>query len=227
MAHIAKLVDRDPPLAARLVATASSVIYSRGVRVTSTQAALVRIGLATARDLLLQAAYERSTTDLTVYQAEVARSFEHSVKTAIAARLVARELRVPHEDAYLFGLLHDIGEARVYRILAKLPGAPHSRALVQDLVMRHHAQAGADVAKAWNLPAAIADVCTHHHDDVEKVSVPARIVIAAEALVRPLEGLASPADGEVRVLERLGIGAERAAALLATVAETISLARSE
>jgi diguanylate cyclase (GGDEF)-like protein/putative nucleotidyltransferase with HDIG domain len=184
MVDIATLVERDPPLAARFVALAGSAAYSRGAKVNSMQAALVRIGLALARDLLFQVVCEQSTARLPRYQAEVARSFQRSVQTAIASRSIARVLGLSHGHAYLWGLLHDIGEARIYRILAGLKTALEPGPLLEALVFRHHARAGADVARAWGLPTEIIDVCTRHHEDVRNMPPHVRIVRAADEVIR-------------------------------------------
>jgi diguanylate cyclase (GGDEF)-like protein/putative nucleotidyltransferase with HDIG domain len=184
MVDIATLVERDPPLAARFVALAGSAAYSRGAKISSMQAALVRIGLALARDLLFQVVCEQSTARLPRYQAEVARSFQRSVRAAIASRAIARVLRLSDGHAYLWGLLHDIGEARIYRILARMKTALEPGPALDGLVLRHHARAGADVARAWNLPSEIIDVCTRHHDDVTNMASHVRVVRAADEVVR-------------------------------------------
>jgi diguanylate cyclase (GGDEF)-like protein/putative nucleotidyltransferase with HDIG domain len=183
MSNIAKLVDHDPSLAARFVALASSAAFARGARINSTQGALVRLGLATSRDLLLRAAYERSNGELPKYQEQVSRSFDASVRLAMAARAVSRDVAGPKfELAYLCGLLHDIGEARVYRILASMKLEVDVE-IASELVAKHHAQAGADVARAWRLPAAIVEACLAHHGPVEGAPVSARVVMAATSLL--------------------------------------------
>jgi diguanylate cyclase (GGDEF)-like protein len=184
MADIATLVERDPPLAARFVALAGSAAYSRGAKVNSMHGALVRIGLALARDLLFQVVCEQANARLPCYQNEVASSFRHSVRTAIASRSIARVLGLSHGHAYLWGLLADIGEARIYRILARMQSTLPPGSELEELVFRHHARAGADVARVWNLPAQIVDVCTRHHDDVHKVPEHVRVVMAAEEVVQ-------------------------------------------
>jgi diguanylate cyclase (GGDEF)-like protein len=184
MIDIAALVERDPPLAARFVALASSAAYSRGTKVNSMQGALVRIGLALARDLLFQVVCEQANASLPRYRDEVEKSFRRSVRTAIASRSIARVLGLSHEHAYLWGLLANIGEARVYRILAKMRTTLEPGPALEALVFRHHARAGADVARVWNLPVQIVDVCTRHHDDVRKVPDHVRVVMAAGDVIR-------------------------------------------
>ncbi len=183
MSAIAKLVERDPPLAARFVAIAGSAAYARGARLVSTQGALVRLGLAASRDLLLQVVYERTNGELPRYRAEVSRSFEHSVSTAFAAQRAAKELRITCEHAYLAGLLHDIGEARIYRVLSKIAHAPETGPELERLVTAHHATAGAEVGRAWRLPKEIIEVCLSHHGPPKEAPPTVRVVMAGEALV--------------------------------------------
>jgi diguanylate cyclase (GGDEF)-like protein/putative nucleotidyltransferase with HDIG domain len=181
MPRIAKLVDRDPTLAARFIALANSPLYSYGSRVVSTHAALVRLGLATSRDLLLQVVYERSKGGLKQFQPEVEQSFKRSVIAALAAVDVARCLNVLFEDAYLCGLLHDIGEGRIYRVLGELEG-PKPPEAVRALVDKHHARAGAEVARTWGLPQAVVEACDMHHQPPGAVPERVKIIMIADTI---------------------------------------------
>ncbi len=183
--RIGRLVDRDPAIAARFIALASSAAYSGRVRPTSTTAALVRIGLQTARDLLLQVVYERVNDRLAMFGNEVWRSFRRSVRSALAARQLAKLIAPSYDLAYLCGLLHDIGEARVYRILATFPEIKQSLGQVEALVETYHERAGAQVAEAWQLPEDIIVACqTHHAGALAHARMPVRIVCGADALTR-------------------------------------------
>ncbi|MBL8740133.1 MAG: HDOD domain-containing protein, partial [Myxococcales bacterium] len=181
MHNIARLVERDPTLAARFLALANSPLYSVGSRAVSAHAALVRLGLATARDLLLQVVYERNRSGLSRYQADVERSFARSVVCALATVEVARAQNFNFADAYLCGLLHDIGEGRVYRVLAGIDGEQAPDA-VKKLVDRHHVRAGTEIAKSWNLPDAVVDCCESHHKNPKQVAPRVRVVMIADLI---------------------------------------------
>lgn len=225
IAKIARLVDRDPPLAARFVAVASSALYAGRAagKAATTQQALVRIGLATARDLLYQVVYERSGRDLPRYKREVAASFKHSVRTALAARAIAVELGLDLPYAYLAGLLHDIGEARLYRVLAQMPmsvapeGSPH----VTELVARHHARAGAGIAEIWKLPAVISEACAGHHGDPEKARPHVRLVMAADLMVALCESGGAVGEVDLARLAAVGVRAERVRSLCGAVSAVL------
>ena len=188
---LAELVDTDPPIAARFMSVANSVAYWRGLLTSSTQSAIVRLGLANTRDLLFQVVYAASSGGLKRYQIQVQKSFKRSVVAAVAARTAARELGIESEYDYMSGLLHDIGEARIYRILDGLPRVDDQK-LVRDLVQRYHTAAGAEVAMAWKLPTEIVDACAAHHDP-KAIGVPhVRLVMIADAVVDALESGKSP-----------------------------------
>ena len=212
--RFARLVDRDPHLAARFLSTANSVIYRRGIKTTTTGAALVRVGLEGARDILFQMVYSASTVGLPRHQVAVSQSFGRSVLAGLAASRGVRLLKLRFPFAYLAGLLHDIGEALVYRILANLP-QELTEEQADCLVQRHHCRAGAILAKAWSLPQEIVQVCEWHHDPAA-ASEGVRLVRFADAAVRQV----MPRDEDTEVasevpwFEPFGLSAHEADALI-------------
>ncbi len=193
---LAGLVDTDPPIAARFMSVANSVIYFRGWVTSSTQSAIVRLGLASTRDLLFQVVYASTSGGLTKYQGAVQASFRRSVTAAHAARIISRELSIGSEYDYMSGLLHDIGESRIYRILdsIKLPTNP---GLVASLVRKYHESAGAEVAMAWKLPTEIVDACAAHHDSAAAANPHVRMVMLADCVVAALDAEVGEAKREI------------------------------
>jgi HD-like signal output (HDOD) protein len=184
--ELASLVDTDPPIAARFMSVANSVIYFRGWVTSSTQSAIVRLGLASTRDLLFQVVYASNAGSLKKYQSAVQSSFRRSVLAAHAARVVNRELSIGTEYDYMSGLLHDIGESRIYRILDGIKLAVSSE-LATLLVRKYHESAGAEVAMDWKLPTEIVDACAAHHDPRAAANPHVRLVMIADCIVTALE----------------------------------------
>lgn len=195
-----RLIETDPPIAARFLGVANSALYSRGRKISSVFDAVMRIGLYSARDLLFQAAYGQSLKGLRYYQNEVEESFRRSVVSAVTCRVIGGVIGSSFRESYLCGLLHDIGESRIYRILSEAE-RPLPRAEAADLVTRYHTRAGAELAVKWKLPQEIIDVCSHHHDPEVQGSEALDIVRIADWAV-PL--VCSELDGDaVEVLEHL------------------------
>jgi len=217
VAQLAKLIAKSPPICARFLAIANSALYSRGTRISSPEIAVMRLGLSGARDLLFQVAYEAQVSGLPRYAPEVAKSFQRSVMAGHAARIAASTLSERHDYAYLYGLLHDIGEAHVYRILAASPEVG-AKELVTGLVAQYHSRAGAEIATAWHLPAEIVEVCAGHHDDERAAVGPVRLVMIADAVVDAQQNATAPEPRERLV--KLGVSDEAVAQILKTLADT-------
>src|SRR5688572_10349 len=66
--EFSELLMKDPLIAARFLATASSALYSRGQSIRSLNEAVARIGLAAARDLVFQVVYASTMTGMIHFQ---------------------------------------------------------------------------------------------------------------------------------------------------------------
>jgi putative nucleotidyltransferase with HDIG domain len=220
-AQLSKIVDRSPQVGGRFISLANSAFYGRGAKMLSTHAAIVRLGLGGTRDLILQIVYEQSSAGLPRYHEQVARSLNRSVLTAITTRTVCWELKERYDHAYLCGLLHDIGESRVYRILADLPVPPDGLGQVEDLVRRYHQRAGAEVIQSWALPADVAEAAATHHDAIDNPSLPVRITMISDTLVDIVQAPASNgvSSTDLARLDKLGIVEGRALALIQATRE--------
>ena len=186
----ARLAERDPPIAARVLAVANSALYARGARHISPRRAITHIGGSALRDVLYQAAYASMTFSVPLFATEVSRDFVHGVATAALSRALARVASADPEDAFLAGLLHDLGRARCWMLISKRVTAVGSDEDGLAVVDALHASAGHALLKAWELPPEIADVCLHHHDPGErKLSA---IIAAADVLAHAAEKRADP-----------------------------------
>jgi putative nucleotidyltransferase with HDIG domain len=196
--ELASLVDSDPPIAARFMSIANSAIYFPGWITSRAQSAIARLGLASARDLLFQVVCASGSGGLKNYQSAVRSSLRRSVLAAHAARAVSRELSIGTEYDYLSGLLHDIGESRIYRILdgIKRPVDPQ---LADALVRKYHERAGAEVARSWKLPSEIVEACAAHHDPSAAANPNLRLIMIADCIVTALDAEAGHAKPELDV----------------------------
>jgi len=207
------LLRSDPPLAARLMSVANSVGFRRGAAVTNTRAAIGRLGLVRTRDLLFQAVHASSSVGLKRHQAEVQASVRRSVRCAAVAEVAGRHLQLSVDGAYLVGLLHDIGETRIYRLLESID-VP-SPEVAADLVARYHEHAGRELATAWQLPDAIIAACGRHHEATAD-TLSARLAHATDLVVDAFE-----AGDAVELARCLGATPEAADALLRDAADAI------
>jgi putative nucleotidyltransferase with HDIG domain len=81
---------------------------------------------------------------------------QHSLDTAIAARAVELAENLPQiqvEEAFLAGMLHDVGRV----VFANRPDVADSA------VDRHHAEVGAYLLGLWGFPSHIVEAVARHH----------------------------------------------------------------
>ena len=178
--RIAKIIEDDPAIMARIMKVANSTLYSGVQKITSLQSAIVRLGFQTVSNIAMSVAVFSTFPP----QAHSERSFDraafwrHCIYTGIAAEVVQNQIPEFEETHYdkntlqLSGLLHDIGkiifEQYFHAQFVQAVNAGH-----QDAVPLHeaetrmlgvnHAQAGAWLGRKWQLPEEIIEVIGHHH----------------------------------------------------------------
>ena len=109
----AKLIQAEPLLAARIVATANSVAFNvSGKTVTDVKTAITRLGFKTVRSLAAALVTRQMAGGqaLPAHQDMAARLWEHTAHVASLAHMIAR--RVTHVDpdtAMFVGIVHDVG----------------------------------------------------------------------------------------------------------------------
>jgi diguanylate cyclase (GGDEF)-like protein len=212
---LAKVVEQDPLITARFLAIGNSALYYRGFRTASTRDAVMRMGLSEARDVLSNIAYSAS---LPKYTDLLTESSERATIAAQAAVAVARELALGYEPAYLCGLLHNLGEARVLRILAGLPVPTEGLHVIGELVERYHAHAGAQLAEKWNLHSDIVQACALHHDEKHAESRPVRVAMLSDVFARvSTRGHPEPTNEEANGWRKLGITDPQAQTIIRAV----------
>jgi HD-like signal output (HDOD) protein len=219
--EFSELIMKDPPIAARFMATANSALYSRGQTIRSVNDAVARIGLGASRDLVFQVVYANTVTGLKLFQEEVESSFQRSVLCGVICRVAAPLMRLNVADAYLCGLLHDIGESRIYRILSEGKVTPGPGEAAQ-LVQKYHPRAGAELAMRWALPDEIVQVCRRHEERGAPPSDQLRLVRVADLVAAPVKEQGDKPELPQADLDELGVSVDQARTIIGRSIEAAS-----
>jgi HD-like signal output (HDOD) protein/signal transduction histidine kinase len=199
IAALAQLVSYDPGMSARLLKVASSAAYSRGGNVPSLERALSTIGLNMARTLLMTESIYQTFNQMSPDKGFSLHQFwKHSIRTAIASRLVAMHLKyVEVEEAYLAGLLHDVGRLALLTVAPQEYGVHFFSAddsglcALEDRILQiTHPEAGAWLIGQWNLDSFMADSVLYHHEPLARLQSghPLVHIVALADMLTNLDG---------------------------------------
>jgi HD-like signal output (HDOD) protein len=199
-AELARLIQRDVALAGQVMRVANSALYARRTPVVTLPQAIAWLGMREIRTIAFAIAVQGQVFASTYFRKEMTDLWRESVITALFAQEVARLKRRNVESAYLCGLLHRVGMAVVLSrvgaaaLMNRLsPASEH----VLEFAAEHEAGVGTQLAKAWNLPPAVAASISHWRDPMQATEY--RVEVQEVALARQIsdEMRAPGAGGEL------------------------------
>ena len=194
LAEIGAVVGKDAGLAVKIVSTANSAYYNRGRSVASVDQCLAVIGASQVRRI----AFTQSVVELFGHF-QKKQGFDlryywyHVLCVALTARALASHLGYHSEDeAYLAGLLHDVGQLALLSVepdryspmLNSQVGSSELMRQEQALFGLSHAEVGAWLLERWKLHSFFCDAVLYHNEaparlrDAHRL---AQIIMLAEA----------------------------------------------
>mgnify|MGYP002630152429 CR=1 FL=1 len=174
---IGGVILHDPSLSARILKISNSALFNPESEVETIEHALTFIGMNQLEELVLGTAVMESFKGIPVDVIDMKTFWKHSIACALTARLIAEQIREPEVDRfYLLGILHDIGSLVIYKKIPKAAkkalqlSQDDSRCLYQVETEVHgfnHAEVGAALFQAWNLPERLVEVVSFHHTPMQ------------------------------------------------------------
>lgn len=229
--QLAAALSLDQGLTARVLSLASTTIFGSTRRSLPLREALVRVGLNAVRSVIITALVAPMLDRaLPGYGLDRGEFWRHSVACGVCARNIATMIGDhDREDAYIAGLLHDVGKLVLDRHLGAefdqaLQLAQQQRIPVTEaermIVGFDHAQLGEIVLEKWQLAPVLAEAVGRHHSPltVTSGSLLPHIVHVADTITLMLgigvgsNGLNYAADYEV--VRRLGLDMHRVEQLM-------------
>ncbi|WP_310599118.1 HDOD domain-containing protein [Desulfobulbus sp.] len=205
-----EVIRLDPALVARLLTLVNSSYFGLTRKVDSISRAVALLGMKNLHNIAVTDALQhmlRSHSGTTEFSPQAL--WLHSAASGICCKMIAERIfALNGDDAYLCGILHDIGlivvmeaDPEVFlKLIGQLePGGPSLVVLERELLQTDHSAIGYMLAQEWRLPEAIADAIRDHHaDDLVDVAPhsPTGILQMSEYIVQQLhfpaikEGLA-------------------------------------
>ncbi len=231
--HCAELIARDQALSARTLRLANSAFYGVPGRVAAIRDAVHLLGRRTLASLVTVATVSAQFPAEAAAARPLLGFWRHALASALAARELARALRLDAETAFTAGLLHDIGRLLLATVAPAELAQADALARQRDeplhgfevaLLGHDHVAVGALVARHWQFPAEVVDAIAGHHAPpvpADGAATLADVVHLADCVAHALD-LASDPDEMVPPLDAgvLARAMRPAAEMLALFAAT-------
>jgi len=193
--NISQIVKKDAPLSAKVMSMVSSACNGPRNMMTNIEEAVFSLGRDAVKAIAIRAtAYSDfdQTKGGSVFRLKL--FWWHSLMCATLAKLIARKTSYPAPDeAFLSGLLHDIGKLVLWvdfpkeyaEILQSHRNKPDLLLASEMRLGATHCEVGARMINRWNPQSFMADAVLYHHEPVHSIlyALPlVKIVFVANAL---------------------------------------------
>lgn len=148
---LTRLIQIDPPLAARLIQVANSPLHRAPTKITSLRMAISRLGLGVTRDLVMSCSLQQLfDSEAPVLTQKLKDVWRHSTFVgAIAAVLTRVTPKLDPDRAMLAGLVHNIGVLPIIAHIEAYPDLFASSQQLDPIINRHNAKIGSAVLRQW------------------------------------------------------------------------------
>jgi HD-like signal output (HDOD) protein len=173
-----RLISMDQGLSSKVLRIVNSAYYGFPKRISTLTQAVVILGYNTVRNLVLGvSAFGLLSQKSMPYGLNRMQFWEHSIATAVGGNLVGRrrlpKSRTVPEEAFIGGLLHDIGALfldsyfPVQYAVAMAFAAREQRSAreAENMVLGiDHVTVGRRIAEFWNFPPHLVAIIGGHHE---------------------------------------------------------------
>lgn len=184
IANMAKVIQMDPALAAKLIQVANSALYSSRGGVEDCRTAVARLGMTTTRNLVLSFSLGQSFQVGSAVVRDIARStWNKSSEVAAISYVLARvTLGMIPDKALLAGLVYNIGAIPILRYAGDYPELKSNRPLINDLINRLAKKLGSLVLKQWGFDNSLVEiprqVDNYQYQTDEKINYVDLVIVA-------------------------------------------------
>lgn len=170
-----EVLKHDMALSAKLLRVVNSAFYGLPGRVADLDRAIVLLGFQAVRNLAIAATmaalFRREGTEVRGFSPQ--QLWQHSVATGVAARQIVGVvgLRSLREEAFLGGIIHDIGVVVLYQyaeeafaqVVSRVDDETPLTEAEDALLDMGHPKTGQALAERWKFPRNMQLVAGYHH----------------------------------------------------------------
>jgi putative nucleotidyltransferase with HDIG domain len=166
MSVLAGVVASDPTLAAHFLRLSNTAVFAARAPILSLHHAVTRLGTRMVRQVVLLITCHARAFHVRGREPMAREMLEHAVMTAVFAQEVARARGESTDEAFMCGLLHDIGSPAVLQLISDLETEANVRyddEIVAQNITRLHEGVGFQIASQWSTSPTVCESIGSHH----------------------------------------------------------------
>ncbi|MEF1256297.1 MULTISPECIES: HDOD domain-containing protein [unclassified Vibrio] len=160
---LANKIATDQVLSARLLRLANSAHFGGNKTISSVNEALVRVGTAPVRTLVVVSVLSGVFPKLPTL--DISKYWEETFEVSIIASKIANVTDMDGDEAFTTGILHNIGELMIHALVpeqakiitARVEAGENAIAVQEEILDITAPTLGAKLAKSWHFPDVMID----------------------------------------------------------------------
>lgn len=176
---IANIIVKDPALTGKILRMVNSAHFGIPRKIRRLDQAVGVLGIEAIKNIAISSSiYEAFQQTPKNTEFNLKHFWWHSLRCALLSRRLAQEAHYPNpEEAFLVGLMHDIGRLLLWMnftaeyadLLRRYRGRPELVVTGERRLVADHATVGAGLLEYWNLDTLLADAIRYHHAKPERI----------------------------------------------------------
>ncbi|MBN2447389.1 MAG: HDOD domain-containing protein [Phycisphaerae bacterium] len=169
-----EIVKNDPALASKILKVVNSAFYGLPAQIASLDRAIVMLGLSAVKNIALAASLVRLFKPGTISENFSARDlWRHCIAVGVCGRMLTKAASgVQNDEAFVAGLVHDLGLLIEYQVLSERLTEVVNRCqatgedfstVEHEIIGADHQAFGAALAAKWKFPPILRCAISHHH----------------------------------------------------------------
>lgn len=209
-AKIARVVQIDPSITARLIKIANSPLYRGRKQIESCPEAITRLGLKSAQNIItvfsMKSVFNAKSP---LIRQKMVDLWEHSSYVAAISAVFAHKIKGFDPDrAMLAGLIHDIGIVPILIHADTHPDIVVNEEIISETIRDLRADIGVEIIRQWDFPRDFEDVVINAENwyrNNNKPSDYSDIVMMAQlySLIGKVDVKTLPKMGELPIYNKL------------------------
>jgi HD-like signal output (HDOD) protein len=169
---IARVLQADPTIAARIISVVNSAAYRGQKQIDNLPDAVTRLGRSATHNLVISFALGKLFHGRSgLLQNRMKKLWQHVSYVAPICHELARVTPgLEPDQALLCGLLHDIGALAILGAARNKPELADNRDLLDQITEGLKAEVGAMVLRKWEFPDYFVQVALHAEDWMEDIT---------------------------------------------------------